>query len=174
MKLNFEKIPSIAWIVFFVGGIIAIIGSIIAIFFLLATVPGFASLIFLIIGVVYLFSPYEKLPHDPSYKIIQAGMITFFALMGMAVDQTGNVIYNAPLQLLCPPQTSLMRSVDVSHPLPGRTDLTQNFTCVDDSGKEVSSIAIGYMIALRFVEYVIIAYLFILLRSMRKSTSNKK
>ncbi len=88
--------------------------------------------------------------------------------MGMAIDQTGNIIYNQPLALFCPDGTTYSRSVATYHPLPGRTDFVQNFQCLAAEGKSPYDIPIGIVIGIRFMEYVFIAYFLLGIRFVIK------
>ncbi len=155
MKL--PHLPSLVWIILMALGLIAFIGSIITGFFLIATVEGVASIIFLIIG-WFAFIPLasEKVP-----SIFVAGAVGFYALMGMAVDQPGNIIFNYPFKYLCSANSTMNRDTVTLHPLPGRTDIIQDFRCFDAKGNTVKRISPFEMIAVRFVEYLVIAYVFI-------------
>lgn len=163
---SLSKAPSIVWVFIFPLGIAAFIGSIIFIFWAIATVEGVASLVMLIAGfLVMRFGSSVPLTNSEGKKInagsnIAIAMgISFFALMGMAIDQTGNYIYNKPLEILfCEDDSTLNRSVDILHPLPGRTDIIQDFSCYDKDGEFVNSIGMFKIIAIRFVEYVFIGY----------------
>jgi hypothetical protein len=162
-----EKAPSFVWILIFLGGIIGLMGGSILLFFLLANVEGVASLIFLISG---WFMAKALAGHKtPGHQIWVAGAITFYALMGMAVDQPGNPIFNQPLQWFCPADSRLNRGVNVSHPLPERTDITQDYRCLDKDGKTVKYISMGPVIGLRFIEYVVLAYIMIAIASARST-----
>ena len=46
-------------------------------------------------------------------------------------------------------------------PLPERTDYYQRFACIDASGKQVGYATIPMRIGVRFVEYLVIAYVLI-------------
>lgn len=157
-----SRLPSWAWIFIGLGAIALFIGIIIGGFVGLATIEGFASSIFLIVGVicfrVFSGTPPSKIP------LVRAIMVGFFALMGATVDQTGNYVYNKPVEMcMCPTGSSLNRTTDVSHPLPGRTDMTQEFTCVEN-GKEVKWLDMFPIMGIRFLEYMFLAYLLIGLR----------
>ena len=152
-----QKAPSFVWIFIFIAGIVGFIGGIILIFWLLANVEGVASVIFLIVG-WFMAMGLASADKTPGSQILVAGVITFYALMGMAVDQPGNPIFNQPVGWLCPEGSSLNRGVNVSHPLPERTDITQDYRCLDDKGKTVKMIDMGAVVGIRFVEYVVIAY----------------
>jgi hypothetical protein len=165
MKLaNFARqLPSIVWVFLLPLGVITFIGSIIFIFTTLATVEGVASLIFLALGLAYVRGAIKQPQSNKSTRgdaFATAISISFFALMGMAIDQPGNFIYNKPIEVVaCPANTSLTREVIVSNPLPGRTDMTQDFTCVDAANKPIERVSMFTVIAVRFVEYVFLGYL---------------
>jgi hypothetical protein len=160
-----SHLPSFVWILIFVGGIVALIGTIIALFYALSHIEGFASVLMLVVAwfVMRAGSSVSDGMDTGGAGFIRAIGIGFFALMGMAIDQPGNYVYNRPIQwFFCPSNTVLQRGVDVTHPLPGRTDITQDFMCVDTGKNEVSSRpGMGEVIAVRFGEYVLIGYLLI-------------
>jgi hypothetical protein len=166
MPTFFSKLPSIVWVILLPLGLIAFIGSIILIFNLVATVEGVASIIFLIIGFLTIggASATTKFSGISEGKASGAGFavavgIVFFAIMGMAIDQPGNYIYNKPVEwVYCQNGTSLSRGVDVTHPLPGRTDITQDFSCKDTNGVNKYEINMFGLLGIRFVEYVLIGY----------------
>lgn len=152
------------WIILIVVGIAALIGGIILLFYGLSSIEGFASVLMIVVAwLVIRFGSgdgTEKTDSSPGQKLLTGGLITFYALMGVAIDQPGNYLYNRPIQwFFCPSGTELHRGVDVSHPLPGRTDVTQDFTCVDPrENVVVDSPPMGGVIASRFVVYVLVAY----------------
>lgn len=157
------QLPSPVLVFLIIGGIIAFIGSIIALFWALATIEGVASVIMLLAAwgtIRALSGPINVKSAQPgkSANVLVALGIAFFALMGVAVDQTGNYFYNKPLEwLFCPAAATLHRGVNVTNPLPGRTDVTQDFACVS-KGQEVESIGIVEVIGARFGEYVLLGY----------------
>ena len=158
-----KKIPVLGWIligvVVLAAGLIFIIGS----FWAVATVPGVASVIFLIAG-FFLFGVYRR-GNFTGNKIFRAVAIGFFALMGACVDQTGNQVYNAPLGVIaCPAGTSLGRFANVDHPYAGSTIITQDFSCYTATGDRVKTIDMFAIMGIRFAEYIVIAYLLIMLR----------
>jgi hypothetical protein len=168
-----NRLPSFAWIILFVLGIAALIGGIILLFYALSNIEGFASVLMIVIAwLVIRFMTSDSIGTDSAagWRLALAGSITFFALMGMAVDQPGNYVYNRPIQwFLCPSGSELHRGIDVSHPTPGRTDITQDFTCVDPrENVVVDSPPMGGVIIIRFVEYVLLAYLLIGLNRLYK------
>jgi hypothetical protein len=151
------------WIILFVVGIAALIGGIILLFYALSHIEGFASVLMIVIAwLVIRFgsSGGEETPSSVGQKLVVAGVITFFALMGVAIDQPGNYVYNRPIQwLFCPSGSELHRGVNVTNPVPGQTNVTQDFTCVDPrENVVVDSPPMGGVLAIRFVEYVLIAY----------------
>src|SRR5215203_2419826 len=127
-KSFWSKLPSWAWIFIGLAAIAIFILFIIGSFYSLAHWEGFASAIFLVIG-VFVFRVFSGSPPG-NIPLIRAILVGFFALMGATIDQTGNVIYNKPVELcMCPSGSDLQRTTVTSHPLPGRTDMTQDFTC---------------------------------------------
>ncbi|MBN2305184.1 MAG: hypothetical protein JXQ72_11935 [Anaerolineae bacterium] len=160
-----SRLPSIVWIILVVGGIIGVIAGFIGLFYALSHIEGFASILMLLVawGIIRFFagnptaSPPVNVP-----PLIKAVAIVFFACMGMAIDQTGNIVYNQPIEwLFCPSETTLERGVSVTHPLPGRTDVTQEFSCVatvNGQPEVVDQPGVLAVIATRFVEYVLIGY----------------
>lgn len=163
LKKLFNNLPVLAWIVIIPLGIILFIGSIITLFAAIATVEGVASILILLVTFV-IMRGLQNVPAetkaDPTSKFFVALGICFFALMGMAIDQTGNPIYNAPMQIIfCPANSQLSREADISHPLPGRTDISQEFTCVNSNKQVVKQIIIWEILIYRFFQYVVIYYL---------------
>lgn len=158
-----DRLPSFVWILLIVGGIIAFIGGIIGTFYLLSHVEGVGSLIMLIVAWAALRAGSSDKPTPPEQSggLFTAIGLTFFAMMGLAIDQTGNPIYNQPLEwFFCPGESQLQRGVDVSHPRAGTTTITQEFACMDGE-REVKRLGMGAVIGVRFVEYVLIGYLLI-------------
>ncbi|MEP7103325.1 MAG: hypothetical protein ABI721_01275 [Candidatus Dojkabacteria bacterium] len=165
LKNIVSNLPSIAWVILLPLGIFALIGGIIFLFFIISSVEGAASVIILIAGIFVIRgsdSINVKGVKEKSSGFMVGVGIVFFALMGMAIDQPGNFIYNKPIEVLfCPAGTYLSRDQIVSHPLPERTDITQDFDCVDSTGNAATSIDMWNVILVRFVEYVIIGYILI-------------
>ncbi len=160
-----SKLPSIAWVIILPLGLIAFIGGIIITFNIIATVEGVVSVIFLIIGFfsfrsVVSFNSAETIQQKKlSKQFFIASGIVFFALMGMAIDQPGNFIYNKPIEwAYCKEGTTLYRGVSITNPLPGRTDINQRFDCIDKNGNTKFEADMLGIIGIRFVEYVIIGY----------------
>ena len=165
MFKKLSKLPSIVYVILIPIGIAVLIVGIILIFTLIATVEGAASLLFLVIGFIFTLVGGSDIKISQvkatTSSISVAIGIVFFALMGMAIDQTGNIIYNYPIQVLfCPANTTLSREAIVTNPLPGRTDINQDYNCVK-SNAVVTSVDIGNVLLVRFIEYVILGYIFI-------------
>jgi hypothetical protein len=166
-----SKLPSIAWVIILPLMLAAFIGSIIGIFWLLANVEGFASAIMVFVGWL-VFRWDSKTGID---KALTAGGIVFYTLMGIAIDQPGNYFFNQPIEWWqCSDGTHLVRGVDVTHPLPGRTDMTQNYTCQDDAGQIIRQIGLEKVILVRFVEYVVVAYFFLYTHSFWRMLRGKR
>lgn len=152
-----SKAPSIVWVILIPLGLIALIGGIIGVFWMLASVEGFASLLMVGIGWAVIWKGITT-PKSEAAGWMIAGAIVFYALMGMAIDQPGNWLFNQPIQwLACPAGTSLNRSIDVTNPKPGETVVSQDFTCVE-GGSVVERPSVMTVIAIRLVEYIVIAY----------------
>lgn len=159
------QIPSIGYVLLIPLGLITFIGSIILLFWALANLEGLASVLMLLAGYGAFRSFHQN--DIPLTSFALGAGIVFFALMGMAIDQPGNLLYNKPLELICPDGTSLNRSVDVLHPLPERTDMVQNFQCFDTEGNAVSQINMFHIIGVRFAEYILIGYFLYFLSRIR-------
>lgn len=155
-KSFWRRLPSWVWTLIGLAALALFLGLIIGGFWALATVEGFASGIFLAIGII-VFRVFSG-TRPASIPVICAVLVGFFALMGAAVDQTGNAAYNKPVEwCMCPAGSSLKRTADASHPLPGHTDITQNFICWK-AGEVVKYIDPFAVMGLRFVEYLLLAY----------------
>ncbi len=179
-----SKLPSIAWVILLPLGLIGFIVGILALFWAIATVEGFGSVIMVAAGWmgVWLAIRPKKSSDDSQLakqikntygktadsfgSLITAGVIVWYAIMGMAIDQTGNPLFNYPLRWFCPAGISLNRNVDVLHLLPGRTDIIQNYTCFNSKGDSVTQLNTLIVIGVRFTEYVLIVYLFIAIRKL--------
>lgn len=157
-----SRIPSWGWVFIGVACIVLFILFIMGSFYSLAHFEGFASVIFLVLGVIA-FRVFSGKPPS-TIPVIRAIAVGFFALMGATIDQTGNYIYNKPVEwCMCPDGTELNRTTTTSHPLPGRTDMTQNFLCLLN-GEPVENIDMLAIIGIRFLEYMVLAYLLLGLR----------
>jgi hypothetical protein len=161
-----KRIPSWAWILIFVAGIAGIIFAIIGSFIAISTIEGVASLVLLIAGLIgFGIIPLRK--PEQTAAIGRAVGLSFFALMGATIDQTGNYFYNKPIELcMCANETTLDRDENISNPLPGTTYIEQDFTCYDKMGNPVKQLNIFAILGIRFLEYVILGYLLIGLRNV--------
>lgn len=154
-----EKIPSFLWIPIIVGAIALFIGAWLGFFYGIGYVEGFGSLIILVLGWI----GFRVGNNSKDLEIGNFGIaigITFFALMGMALDQTGNFIYNEPIQwIFCPENTELTRETISRGVRGGGVSLSQNFACVTDGGEVVRKISGSEHFAFRFVEYIVLGYI---------------
>ncbi len=173
-KSFWNKLPSWAWILIFVGGIIIGLGFIIGSFVAIATIEGIASLILLTLGMIgFGILPLRK--PQTTGAMFRAIGISFFALMGASVDQTGNYIYNKPVELcFCSEGTSMERIENVSNPMPGTTIIQQDFTCYDKAGAPVKTINMFAVLGVRFVEYVFLGYILLGVRRFLWNLKNKR
>lgn len=169
----YRRLPSWVWILIIAGGVILAMGLIIGSFYAIATVEGVATLVLLLAGAVgFGVMPLRK-PENPG-PVFRAIGLCFFALMGASVDQTGNYLFNKPVEVcFCDNGTHLSRASDVSNPLPGSTYIQQDFTCYDENAVPVKNINIFAVLGIRFFEYVIIGYLLLALRSGLWNYKNK-
>jgi len=157
-----KRLPSWAWILLGLAAIALFLSLITGSFVLLAKVEGFGSVLVLTAG-IYAGRVFSRTPPHPD-KLMRALAISFFALMGACIDQPGNFLYNKPIEwIFCPADSHLSRELEVSHPLPDKTYMIQEFTCQKD-GSALSSIHPLFVFLLRFAEYVLIAYLLIFAR----------
>ncbi|HNR87338.1 MAG TPA: hypothetical protein PKM65_03265 [Spirochaetota bacterium] len=166
-----ERLPAWSWAFILLGIMMLVIIIPIALIYVISHFEGVASLIFLVIG----WSIFGRIARSvkPS-PLIMGGVVAFYALMGMAIDQMGNRIYNIPIGLTCPAGTTFHRNVVTIHPLPGRTDFVQNFECFDAAGKAVHRIAIPVILAVRLGEYVLIAHLLLGIRKLMLAISESR
>lgn len=158
-----NSIPSWLWVFILLFGILLVIAIPIVFIYVLSHYEGVASIIFLVIG-WFVFGAFAK--SEKKNSLILGGAIGFFALMGMAIDQTGNRVYNQPLAFSCPAGTTFGRTVSTLHLLPGQTDFIQNYECFNEKGESVYTISIGMVLLTRLVEYILIGYLLLGLRKL--------
>ena len=164
-KSLWKRLPAWVYIILIVGGIGALIFAIIGSFIALATIEGVASLVLLVLGIIgFGVMPLRKPEQTATFA--RAVGLSFFALMGATVDQTGNRLYNQPVEwCMCPEGTSLSREEMVSNPLPGTTYIEQDYTCYNTAGEAVKQLNMFGVLGIRFVEYVLLGYLLIALRT---------
>lgn len=162
-KKIWQRLPSWALIILAVAGIVLFIIGIQVFFIGVTSVSGFASILFLI-GGIFLFGLFRKSKPEISTGV-KAIMIGFFAFMGATIDQTGNYLYNKPVELICcPDNTSLYTRSETSNPLPGTTYVQQDFTCYDAQNSPVKKINMFAVLGIRFIEYMLLGYLLFALR----------
>jgi hypothetical protein len=171
-----EKIPSFLWIPIIVGSIALVIGGMLAFFYGIGYIEGFGSIMILVLGWLGFRVGHNSDDLQMGSFGIALG-ITFFALMGMALDQTGNFIYNQPLEwIFCPADSELTRETIQRGVRGGGVSLNQSFTCLAQNSGEVLRKITGFEhFAFRFVEYVVIGYLLLglsRLYSWLKGTKN--
>ena len=160
------------WIPIIVGAIALFIGGLLGIFYGIGYVEGFGSLILLILGWIGFRVGHHSDKSDAGGFGVAVGII-FFAMMGLALDQTGNFIYNQPMQwLFCPENTELMRETVRSGARGGGITLTQNFACVDGIGEVVRKISMFEHLVFRFVEYVALGYILLYLNRIYAKIKN--
>jgi hypothetical protein len=155
-----DKIPSFLWIPIIVAAIALLIGGVMAFFFGLSYVEGFGSLLILALGWI----GFRSGNNTPSADVGSIGIavgITFFALMGLALDQTGNFIYNQPMEwIFCPENTELARETIQRGARGGGVSMSQNFTCASSNNGEIlRKITVFEHLAYRFIQYVVLGYI---------------
>jgi hypothetical protein len=154
-----NKIPSFLWIPIFVGGVALFIGGALALFYGFGYVEGFGSLVILVLGWLGFRAGNNSDEKDVGGSFGVALGITFFALMGMALDQTGNFIYNQPITwIFCPDGSEIMRETIQKGARGGGISLSQSFTCVAQSGEIVRRLGMFEHLAYRFAQYVALGY----------------
>jgi len=158
-----EKIPSFVWILIIVAGIALFIGAIMGGFYLFTHIGGAGS-IFMLVCAWGALRVGANTPEIKSSRIGLGILITFFAGMGVALDQTGNFIYNEPLEwIFCPADSELTR--DVLHRAVRRgVSVEQNFACVAETdGRVLRTISGWELFFFRFFEYVALGYVLLFL-----------
>jgi hypothetical protein len=159
MSKLFEKIPSFVWILIIVAGIALFIGAILSGFYLFTHIEGAGS-VFMLVCAWSALRVGANTPEIKSSSIGLAILIVFFALMGNAFDQTGNFIYNKPLEwIFCPSDSELTRDV-LHRAVRSGVSVEQNFTCVAGNGGQVLRKISGWeQFFFRFFEYIVLGYL---------------
>jgi hypothetical protein len=162
-----HRLPSFAWIIIFVLAIAGLIGGTAGACYVISHYEGAATL--LMIGAAWIIirlwsglgsQAVVDTPSPQGSNLLVALCIAFYAAMGIAIDQPGNWLFNRPFQwFYCPAGTELQHGVSVSHPLPERTDITQDFSCVTKSDRVFVKRIGGFpQVWVRFVEYILVAY----------------
>ena len=160
---RWKRIPSWGWILILVVGVIGLIAFFIGSFVAIATIEGVASAVMLIAGMIgFGVTPLRK-PQNTS-GFTRALGIAFFALMGISVDQTGNYLYNKPVEMTMCDGGTLTRKENVSNPVPGSTYIEQDFVCYNDNGEPIKRLNIFAVMGIRFLEYILLGYLLLFAR----------
>ncbi len=167
-------------------GLIVFIGGITLIFFGIATIEGVASILMLIAGyLAFRFTaPWDSTEVFSNKSGMSSFLVAigvgFYALMGMAIDQPGNFLYNKPLEILfCPAGSQLVRDTITLNPLPGRTDILQDFPCVtkfvtaEEDVRVVKRIGMFEVIGTRFIEYLVLGYFLLWLGNFMAKRKNR-
>ncbi|TGK32379.1 hypothetical protein EHQ12_02635 [Leptospira gomenensis] len=164
------KLGTFGWILIVLAGIAALILTPIVLILAISHWEGFASVLLLLGGFIAAKSAVNSGFGPPA----KAVFIVFFSIMGLALDQPGNYLYNYPIRFFCPEGRTLARSVDVTHPLPGRTDRTQSFSCVSAENSETERIPLLYVLGIRFLEYILIASILLNVQEFRIKREKKR
>lgn len=154
-----KKIPSILWIPIILGAIAAFIGGGWLLFYGIGFVEGFSSLALLVAG-WFGFRIANNTDELETGGLAVALGLCFFALMGMALDQTGNFLYNKPIEwLFCPADSEIAREAITRGTRGGGTSVSQFFGCVNSTGEVVRQITGWEHLAVRFGEYLVLGYI---------------
>ncbi|WP_147456761.1 zinc finger Ran-binding domain-containing protein [Leptospira yasudae] len=165
------KLGTFGWALIILVGLACVILLPILFIVALSNVEGLASAILLIAGFYGARSALRSAFPDPAKAIF----LVFFSIMGVAIDQPGNYLYNYPMNFLCPEKTTVTRNLVVTHPLPERTDMTQAFLCKDENENEFYRIPMLHVLGIRFLEYSILGIFFLLVQGFflrTKTTSS--
>lgn len=158
-------LASLMWVILIPLGIAGVVGGTMLLFWGLASVEGVASVLLLVAAILVI-----RLGGSNEGKLepIALGIgIAFFALMGATVDQTGNFLYNKPLEMVfCDQGTHFVRDVIVSNPLPGTTYVQQSFDCFNSENIRVKEVSMWSILLGRFVEYVVLGYLLVIINRL--------
>lgn len=162
-KSIFSRMPSWLSAIIAILTVLAFIAVIVLLIASMSTFEGVASFIFLTLGIlIFVVYPLRIKEKQTEGKSILGAIVIFFAFMGAVIDQTGNLIYNKPIEWCnCVDGSSLNRKTDVSHPYGGKTSYSQNFTCYDQQGVAVKQISMLWVLLIRFGEYIAIALLLV-------------
>lgn len=127
-------------------------------------VEGLASIALLIFGAIFLWK-YNDAVFPLRFRFSEDSVwlyVGLFAFLGFLLDGAGNLIYNKPLELLCPAASRLTREV-VSIETSDGIEFGQAFTCVSRIGGENVEIAWYLVDLMRIAEYIVIAFVLIAL-----------
>ncbi len=109
----------------------------------------------------------------------KATVLTFlgvFCLLGMIFDGAGNFIYNKPIHLMCPSETSLSREIVPVEDYEGNVAYSHVFSCYADNQEvPAKQFSVYLTIGIRAVEYLLIGSfllgIFLILNKFRFSKS---
>jgi hypothetical protein len=163
MSKWFEKVPSFVWILVIIAAIALFIGGMIGGFYVITHIEWVGSIFLLVCawGCLRFGANSPEIKSDGALgKVGLAILITFFAMMGVGLDQPGNLIYNKPMEwIFCPADSELRRDVTRRAARGGGVSVEQNFTCTQTGGEQISrKIGMWEMIFFRFFEYVLLGY----------------
>lgn len=167
-KSFFSRIPSWLTAIIVILAAFAFIGFNILLVVGISSFEGIASTVFMAIGILmFIVFPLRRKTTASSGQSILGAVVVFFALMGAVIDQTGNFAYNKPVEWSsCPAGSSLDRKTDVNQMYPGKTFYSQDFTCYDLLGNAVKQINIFWVLLIRFVEYLVLALILIIIQRL--------
>ncbi len=169
-KTFFGRMPSWLLALIAIATVLGFMAFIVLLIAGISTFEGVASLIFLAIGVLlFIVYPLKTKAKEKasSGKSILGAVVVFYAFMGGVIDQTGNKVYNKPVEWCnCPAGTSLDRKTDVTHPYGGKTIYSQDFTCYDEKNEVVKQVSMVWVILIRFGEYILVALLLVALQRL--------
>lgn len=147
---------------FFIAGAILFFVAMLALKFSFYYVEGLASVALLIFGAAFLWK-YNDAVFPLRFRFSEDSVwlyVGLFAFLGFLFDGAGNLVYNKPLEFLCPTASRLTREV-VSMETSDGTEFGQAFTCVSRIGGENTEIAWYLVDLIRIAEYIAIAFILI-------------
>ncbi len=145
-------------------GSLAGMGLVILTIISIATVEGFASLVFMVLNVLVFIVWPLRLKKKANLNGALGVAFIFMAFMGAGIDQTGNPVYNKPIEwCMCGENEELTRATQVSHSN-ARTSYAQDYRCRETPEEEGRSISIFAILGLRFVEYMLLILLLVLIQ----------
>lgn len=159
MAKGTTKIPAILLTPIIIGAIVLCIAAAVGFFYGLGYIEGAGSLIAIVIGWIGFRIGNRTSEAEVGRYGVAIGIIVF-ATMGTALDQTGNCLYNLPMEyIFCPEGSSLWRETAQKALNSGGVQLRQQFTCMTKEGNLLRTVSLIEYSLFRFAEYVIIGYL---------------
>lgn len=145
----------------FWGGIMFIIILPAIVLYSFAHFEGVASILFLIVGFALLKETFRNLIlESPRNALI---FVLVFTVTGTLFDGAGNLIYNKPVESLCPAETELVREVVIVEGLSHEDNdaYAQIFSCFSvGENKTVEVVSKWKILGIRFLEYLAISLFF--------------